>query len=224
MARIAEDLLLLLLDNASARPALDDSRRQRALSGAVLLDLAHTCRIRPATETDTGVPEGHLLLLRPLGPDDPAVKPALQVLARRPMSPSHAVHKLRHRVEPQLLEHLQRLGQVQRISLHTKGLRHDSGWTLTDRGRAAGIRAALMSVLFDGRPPEPSTAALIALLHTVDGLSALLSLDDRSRQWADERAGEITGGAWVHESIGQLPAVNLAVTAAAIRPALATRH
>ena len=40
MAQIAEDLFLLLLDNASAQPGLDRARRERVLSGAVLLDLA----------------------------------------------------------------------------------------------------------------------------------------------------------------------------------------
>src|SRR6478609_7054780 len=49
MAQIAEDLFLLLLDNASAQPGLDRARRERVLSGAVLLDLALACRIRPAT-------------------------------------------------------------------------------------------------------------------------------------------------------------------------------
>ena len=38
MAEIAEDLFLLLLDNASAQPGLDRTRRERVLTAAVLLD------------------------------------------------------------------------------------------------------------------------------------------------------------------------------------------
>jgi len=45
MARIAEDLLLLLLDKASARPEMDRARHERVLTAAALLDLAHACRI-----------------------------------------------------------------------------------------------------------------------------------------------------------------------------------
>ncbi|HRD13521.1 MAG TPA: GPP34 family phosphoprotein, partial [Mycobacterium sp.] len=45
MARIAEDLLLLLLDNASAQPGLDRAKRKRLLAAAVLLDLAYACRV-----------------------------------------------------------------------------------------------------------------------------------------------------------------------------------
>ena len=52
MAQIAEDLFLLLLDNASAQPALERDRRERLLAAAVLLDLAYACRIRPAVPGD----------------------------------------------------------------------------------------------------------------------------------------------------------------------------
>lgn len=51
MARIAEDLLLLLLDNAAAQPAIERTKLQRLLAAAVLLDLAHDCRVRPALAT-----------------------------------------------------------------------------------------------------------------------------------------------------------------------------
>ena len=219
MARIAEDLLLLLLDNGAARPALDEPRRQRVLSAAVLLDLAHTCRIRPS-EPGESVPPGRLVVLMALGPDDPALVPALRALSRKPTTPTDAIAKLRPRVEGQLLEHLARCGYVERIRLYTKGFRRQDAWTLTDRGRPAAARAAMLSVLLDGRPPDPPTAAIISLLHTVDGLSALLSLDDRGWQHVNGRAGEIASGSWVNESIGHIPEVNLAVTTAAIRPAL----
>lgn len=91
---------------------------------------------------------------------------------------------------------------------------------LNDRGRPAATRAAMMSVLLDGEPPDPATAAIVSLLHIVDGLSALLSLNTRGWQRVNSRAGEIASGSWVNESISQLPEVNLAVTTAAIRPAL----
>ena len=48
MAQIAEDLLLLLLDNKSAQPALERERCDRVLAGAALIDLAYACRVRPS--------------------------------------------------------------------------------------------------------------------------------------------------------------------------------
>ena len=44
-------------------------------------------------------------------------------------------------------------------------------------------RSALLSALFDGKPPTPSTAAIVSLLHAADGLGALLSLNDRGWRW-----------------------------------------
>ena len=48
MAQIAEDLLLLLLDNESGQPRMHRSTVGRVLVAALLLDLAHDCRVRPA--------------------------------------------------------------------------------------------------------------------------------------------------------------------------------
>jgi Golgi phosphoprotein 3 (GPP34) len=220
MARISESLLLLLLDNAAARPALDDSRRQRALAAALLLDLAYTCRMRLADAGDP-VPEGRLMVVTDSGPRDAALEPALKLLSHKPITTAQAISKLRRTVEPHLLEHLQTGGHIERVRLYAKGLRRQDAWTLTDRGRPAAMRAEMLSVLVDDRRPEPYMAAIISLLHSVDGLRALLSLDERSWQWVDDRAAEIASGGWVDEYVGWAPEVNLVVTAAAVRSALA---
>ena len=62
MARIAEDLLLLLLDNSFAQPQLDRSRLTRVLAAALILDLSYDCRVRPALPTEPVEP-GRLLAL-----------------------------------------------------------------------------------------------------------------------------------------------------------------
>jgi hypothetical protein len=216
MAQIAEDLLLLLLDNASARPALDRDRRERVLSAAVLLDLAHACRIRPAVPSEHAEP-GRLLVL--MGPDplDPVLAPALKLLARRPMRPVTAVAKLRRGVEPTVLGKLERAGQIRVV----KGSDGSTMWPFVDRARVNAARASVLAALFDRHSPAPTTAAIISLLHSVDGLHVLLSLNERGWRWVDNRAGEIASGSWLHESRTGLGDVNLAVTASALRPALA---
>ena len=219
MAQIAEDLLLLLLDNASARPGLDRERRERLLSAAVLLDLAHACRIRPAMATEH-VGAGRLVLLSGPDPADPALDPALRMLSRRPMRPAAAVAKLRRGIEATLLGELERAGQIRPIRVRSMGINRSMTWPFTDRTRVNGARAAMLSALFDRRSPAPSTAAIISLLHAADGFGALLSLNDRGWQWVHIRAAEIAGGSWVQESAGQLPELNLAVTASALRDAL----
>ncbi|MCW2649965.1 MAG: hypothetical protein JWR32_941 [Mycobacterium sp.] len=219
MAQIAEDLFLLLLDNATGKPALDRVRRERVLSAAVLLDLALLCRIRPSVDGESA-PAGRLLVLA--GPDlaDPVLDPALWLLRRRPVTPEAAIAKLRPGIEPALLHQLENAGQIRPVRLRSNRFNQPWVWPLNDRTRVNKARAGLLSALFDLRCPTPSTAATISLLHAVDGLGALLSLNDRGWRWVHARAGEIAGGAWVDESPARLPEVNLAVTTSAVRPAL----
>lgn len=218
MAQIAEDLLLLLLDNASNRPALDRDRREKVLAAAVLLDLAFACKIRPSVD---GEPVGRLLLLA--GPDlgDPILDPALRRLQRRPLKPRAAVAKVRRGVEPALLRQLEQGGYIRPIQLRGNRSNGSPVWTMPDRSRVDQARSALLAALFDLRTPAPATAAVISLLHAVDGLGALLSLNERGWRWVHSRAGDIAGGCWVDEAAAPgLAQVNLAVTASAIRPAL----
>lgn len=219
MAQIAEDLFLLLLDNASSQPGLDRPRRERVLSAAVLLDLAYACRIRPAMAGEP-VEAGRLVALAVPGPTDPVVEPAFQLLQRRPLRPATAVRKLSKNTQDNLSHHLELTGQIRRIRLNSKRFSHPYAWPLTNRDRVAHARSALLSALFDRRPPAPTTAAIVSVLHAVDGLGALLSLNDRGWRWVHARAAEIASGSWVDEYPTALPEVNLAVTASAVRQAL----
>ena len=220
MAQIAEDLFLLLLDNADAQPGLDRSRRERVLSAAVLLDLALLCRVRPTMNGEPVRPGRLVALTGPL-PLDPIMDPAFALLARRPLSPNAAVSKMRRHIQENIAQHLEHTGQIRRVRLQSKRLHHPYAWPVTNRERVTQARAALLSALFDREPPAPSTAAIVSLLHAVDGLGALISLNDRGWRWVHMRAGEIASGSWVDEYETALPEMNLAVTASAMRPALA---
>ena len=219
MAQIAEDLFLLLLDNADAQPGLDRSRRERVLSAAVLLDLALLCRVRPTMNGEPIRPGRLVALTGPL-PLDPIMDPAFALLARRPLSPNAAVSKMRRHIQENIAQHLEHTGQIRRVRLQSKRLHHPYAWPVTNRERVTQARAALLSALFDREPPAPSTAAIVSLLHAVDGLGALISLNDRGWRWVHMRAGEIASGSWVDEYETALPEMNLAVTASAMRPAL----
>ena len=219
MAQIAEDLFLLLVDNASAQPGLDRARRERVLSGAVLLDLAHACRIRPAMAGEP-VETGRLVALSVPGPMDPIIGPAFELLQHRPLRPATAVKRLSKHVEANLANYLEYMGQIRRVGLDSKRFSPRYAWPLTNRERVGYARSALLAALFDRNPPAPPTAAIISLLHAIDGLGALLSLNDRGWRWVHARAGEIASGSWVDEYPTALPEVNLAITASAVRRAL----
>ncbi|ULE31368.1 GOLPH3/VPS74 family protein [Mycobacterium sp. IDR2000157661] len=219
MAQIAEDLFLLLIDNASAQPALERQRRERVLSAAVLLDLAHACRVRPAVDGES-VEAGRLIALAVPGAFDPVAEPAFQLLQRRPLRAVSAVKKLSKHTEAHIAGFLEQTGQVRRVRLPDRHSGSGYAFALVNRKRAADARSALLSALFDRKPPAPATAAIISLLHAVDGLGALLSLNDRGWRWVHARAGEIALGSWVDEYPTALPEVNLAVTTSAVRQAL----
>jgi hypothetical protein len=219
MARIAEDLLLLLLDNDAAQPRVERAGLGRLLAGALLLDLAYGCRVRPAVPSDP-VPPGRLVALRGPVPMDPAVRPALSELQRAPMTPRQAVEALRRRAEDDVLDQLLRTGQIHQIQLSSHRLRRNSyAWPLHDRSRIDVVLAAVMAAVLHGTRPDPPTAAVIALLNISGALSRVLQLDETAALKAGERAGGITVSAWTETA--RADEVNLAITAAAVLPALA---
>lgn len=218
MAQIAEDLLLLLLDNAASRPGLDAPRRGRVIAAAVLLDLALACRIRPALTGDPA-PEGQLMALAGGAPVDPLGVPAMALLRARPRRPATAIRTLSRGGESQVLQHLERLGQIRHVPADRRA-RRPAAYPLVDRRRAGAARERLLAALFDRTPPGAVTAGVVTVLHAVDGLGALLSLNDRGWRFVHARAGEIALGSWVDDQATGVAEVNLAVTAATVRQAL----
>lgn len=218
MARIAEDLLLLLLDNSDAQPRLDRASLRRALAGGLILDLAHQCLARPASPGD-GVRGGRLVALDGPPPLDPAVRPTLELLRRRPLTPGAAVAKVGKHAEDDVLDQLLRTGQIHQVGLTEHRLRHNSyRWPVKSRARVAVARSEALAALFEGRRPPPVVAAVVSLLHAVDGLGAVFDLNRAGLAAVALRAGAIAGGDWVDDS--DIAAVNLNQTAAVVLPAL----
>lgn len=213
MARIAEDLSLLLLDNPSAQPQLERSPLTRVLAAALILDLAYDCRVRPALPEDPVAP-GLLVALAGPAPLDPAVRPTLTLLNQGPITPVAAIAKLRKHAEDDVLDQLLRTGQIHQVTLSAHRLRRNSyAWPVKNRERADAVRAAVLAALNGGRP-DAVTAAVISLLHRVGGMNAALAVNDEQAR----RAGDIAGSRW---GDGSLTAeMNLALTAALVLPAL----
>lgn len=218
MARIAEDLLLLLLDNPDAQPQLGRGPLGRVLAGALILDLALDCRVRPALPEDAA-PTGRLLALTGPVPLDPAVRPTLALLQEQPLTPEAAIERIRKHAEDDVLDQLLRSGQIHQVGLTEHRLRRNQyRWPVKNRARVAVTRAETLGVLFEGRRPAPVVAAVLSLLYGVGGLGAVFDLNDAGTDAANGRAAEIAGGDWVDES--DTAEVNLSLTAAAVLPAL----
>jgi hypothetical protein len=214
MARIAEDLLLLLLDNSSAQPGLDRARLTRMLAAALILDLSYDCRVRPAFPAEPVEP-GLLLALEGPTPLDPAVRPTLALIAQGPISPTAAIAKIRKHAEDDVLDQLLRTGQIHQVGLSTHRLRRNTyAWPVKNHGRVDAVRHAVQAALSGPHRPDVVTAVIISLLHRVGGLSTALDINDEILR----RAGDITAGPW--DTGSNIADANLALTAAAVLPAL----
>lgn len=228
MARIAEDLLLTLLDNESSQPQVERSRLGRVLAAALILDLALGCRVRPNLPGEP-VPSGTLVALAGPVPMDPAVRPALAILEQGPITPAAAIGRLRKRAEDDVLDQLLRTGQIHQVQLSKQHWlrRNVYAWPMHDRARIDAIRAAMLAALFAGQHPDPATAAVLTLLTTTGALATALHLDGHQAEQAAHRARAITFSAGADPSntaVANLAVTaaeaNLAVTAAAVLPVL----
>jgi len=218
MAQIAESVLLLLLDNESAQPRLRRRPLGRVLAAGLLLDLAYDCRVRPALPGEPAGP-GRLVALAGPPPRDPALRPALALLERDPLTADKAIGRLAKRAEDDVLDQLLRTGQIHQIQLSSHRLRRNTyAWPVHDRGRVDGLRRAVADAVAGDQRPQPVTAAVIALLHSAGAMEAVLTLGDADRGRAAQRAAEIATGRWADDS--GIAEVNLALTAAAVLPAV----
>ena len=219
MAQIAEDLFLLLLDNASAQPGLDVTASRAGAGGAVLLDLA--LRVPdPARGARRTVEAGRLVALAGPGRSIPSS-------SRRSAAAATAAEPRRRGVQAAQAHPgaawpstWSDTGQIRRVRLPSKRFSRLDAWPLTNRERvgAGACGAAVGAVRPHAARPRRRRRSS-SLLHAVDGLGALLSLNDRGWRWVHARAGEIASGSWVDEYPTALPEVNLAVTASALRGA-----
>ena len=228
MARIAEDLLLTLLDNEASQPQVERSRLGRVLAAGLILDLALGCRVRPSLPGEP-VPSGTLVALAGPVPMDPAVRPALALLEQGPITPAAAIRTLRKRAEDDVLDQLLRTGQIHQVQLSKQHWlrRNVYAWPMHDRTRVDAVRAAILAALSGGHHPDPATAAVITLLAATGALAAALHLDGHQAEQAAHRARAITFGAGTDPSntaeanlAVTAAGANLAVTAAAVLPAL----
>lgn len=162
---VAEDLLLLLLDDASGAPH-GSTYLVPALGGALLVELDRAGRVEV-------VEHGGLLrrqTVRALGteaPTDALLAAAWTEVARKERSPQHLVTRLGRGLEEPLAERLVEQGVLERRDDTVLGLFHRTRWPERDATREAVLRRGLTSVLVGGADPDPRTAALVALLHAV---------------------------------------------------------
>jgi hypothetical protein len=193
---IAEDLVLLLLDPDSGRSAVDSTSLDRAIGGALLLDLSARGRVT----AEGGSAKARLAVADATPTGDALLDDALARLAGAPMKAQKAVEKLARRTRGPVFDRLVERGLVQRERSRVLGLIPVTTWPAADAGPAKELRGRVAAVLREGEQPDQHLALLISLLHAVKAEHKVV---EGQRRELRARAEEVAQGDWAGPAVRQ---------------------
>jgi len=213
---IAEDLLLLLLDDQSGKP--NTGHLDLALGGAVLVDLALDGLVEVASH---GSLLGSAKLRRAPGAmaGDRILAGALAAVAENKPAQKLVVKVGKGLLDP-LAERQRRRGVLDRREEKVLGLVTRTRWPSRDPSRKEAIRRGLVVILVQGGRADARSAALIGLLLAVHRLHRTVSHPDASARSVKKRAKEVAEESWASPTIKDAVAVATAATAAAYSTAV----
>ena len=211
---IAEDLLLLLLEDDSGR-LTNRTYLDTGLGGALLVELALGEHVQVA-ESSGWWGRAKVQPTAAPPPGDPLLVEALALVAERERTAQELVGRLgKNRREP-LLERLVSSGALQRRDDRILGLFPRRRWPARDLAHKADLRRRLGDAIVRGVSPEPRTAALVAVLSAMELAHKVVHLDGLSGREAKARAKEIADGDWAAKAVKDaIRAAQAAMTAAA---------
>jgi Golgi phosphoprotein 3 (GPP34) len=193
MTAITDDLVLLLFDPDTGRAIVDSTSLDRAISGALLLDLA--IRERISAEGDGAKAGLSVVDAAPTG--DPLLDAALARLDK-PMRAQKAVERLARGTRTPLLERQVERGLLRRETSRLLGLLPVTTWPAADPGPSRELRERVAGVLRDGVQPDQRLALLISLLHAVKAEHKIV---EGNRRELRARAAEVASGDWAGEAV-----------------------
>lgn len=199
---IAEDLILLAFDDETGRTSSGVSNLDYSLAGALLIELAMLGRVDVAGEEDEAK-TGRLLVHDASSTGEPALDEALGRLEKLDgTKPKDALGPLtRNELATRLLTGLADRGILSKEKDRILGIFPTTRWPATDSEHEAAVRDDLHKVLIDGERPGERTAALIALLTTMDAVSKVLDISSGDSGEVKRRAKEIAEGNWVSDAM-----------------------
>jgi hypothetical protein len=210
---IAEELLLLLLDDESGKP--QTQQLQIALGGAVLAELALDGMVEVAEKPSLW----RSARVRPVpgaAPDDPVLRAALATVGEKERTAQGLVERLGKGLDEKLCARLADRGILERRDDRVLGLFHRTRWPARDASHEDAVRRALTVVLVDGGEPDERTGALVALLHAVDGAHKTVPHAGLGDREVKRRAKEVAEGQWAAQAVRDAMAAVMAATTAAM--------
>lgn len=217
MDLIAEDLLLLLIDEHSGRPLVDSTRTTHALAGALVLELAVMGLLVPEDPAARLGKSKIMAVERP--PADPLLDLAWQAFSDKPRRPASVLQKLDSKVKDPLLERIADKGWVHPERTKVLGMFTRTSWPEVDGRHEAELRNNLGIVLLQGGNPDIRIAALVSLLLAADALPKLFP--DADKKQLKARAKQLSEGEWAGAAVAQaISEVRSAVIVAVMTPVI----
>lgn len=226
---LAEEYLLLALDDASGRPLLSAQHLQFALAGASVAELTLSGALNVSDGADGGR-KGRFHVTGRATPSDPLQREILDLMHER--RPKDAIRKIGQgsfakRLRETLQKGLAARGVLREEQIKILGLFPSTAWPAHDPAPEAGVRERVLLALTGSEPgslqPGGPTAALISLLLATDLIRKVFPDQDHGalKRRAKEIAASEWAGAAVKRAIDEVNAVMVAATVAATGAATA---
>lgn len=214
MTLIAEDLLLLLLDDEKGTVAAS-TYLQTALGGALLVELA----LAGAVEVEDKRGFWHSAKVRPASaaaPQDPLLAAALATVAEKERGAQDLVNRLGKGVKDDLFASLERRGMVEQRTDKVLGLFPRRTWPAVDSTHEDAVRRALTAALVSGAEPDERTRALVALLDALGRAHKTVDHQGMSGGEVRKRAKALADGDWAAKAVKDAIAASTAAMTAAV--------
>jgi Golgi phosphoprotein 3 GPP34 len=200
---LAEDLLLLVTDDASGRLSAPAAQVDAGLGGANLMELTLMNKLGLSGERDTSGP-GRIIVRDPAPTGDAVLDAALNIIiAHQGKKPSTLIRPLGKNLRQTLYERLACSGLLHAGKGRILGLFPARRWPARDSGHEAEVRQQLIQALVRQGTPDDRSAALIALLHALRCEHKIIDPGDYglSRRQLRSRAEQIAKGSWASEAV-----------------------
>jgi len=200
---LAEDLLLLVTDDASGRLSAPADRVNAGLGGANLVELTLRNKVDLTGEQDPGRP-GRIIVRDPSPPGDAILDAALETVAGyQGKRPSTVIRPLSKNLRRTLYERLAGNGVVRAEKGRIFGVFPVRRWPAQDGSHEAEVRRLMTQTLVQQVAPDTRTAALIALVHAVGCVDKIVDPGQHglSKRELRARAKKIAEGNWASAAV-----------------------
>lgn len=208
---IAEELLLLITDDDSGR--IKASWLDYGLAGAVLAELALMGRVRLTERGEPGTRPNRVVVTDDSPTDNPIFDDVLHRLGGKSQFRSNSVNRISRHLRKPLQQRLVDAGVLTPRRSKFMGFAY-TRFVQANPDPEIEVRMRLHHVLVEGAEPDPSTAALIAVLAALGHVHKAVPRGDRRAM--NRRAKELRKQYWAAETAYQvIQATQAAVVAAA---------